>query len=248
MSFCSRCGAESAPGVKFCPKCGNPLEAANVGGAPVQGTPVAPINNAAPVQTVAIPNPLANVDLKDPTMLLTLISAAGALFTLIGGLIFAFSDYYEYRGGSPFVHILTMLTFIAPTVLVALYFLNIGGLGKNNVMLTINFASLAAYPLFYLINYIILDSFDLYTFLYSFGIIAAAALALYCGMGGFKNKTLFTIVMTSAIALEGGILPEMGTAIAMDEYFWMFAALCAFVARIAIYMALLLFVTGRKEA
>lgn len=247
MSFCSRCGTESAPGVKFCPKCGNALEVANVGGAPAP---------AAPAQTVAIPNPLANVDFKDPTILLSLISAIGALFTLIGGLVFAFSDYYDYSGRSVFMYILNMLAFMAPSVLTALYFVNIGGLGKNKMMLTINFASLAAYPLFNLIAALVNDSFTLHTLLFAGGVIAAVCFILRCGMTGFTKKMVFIIAIVAAVALEGGVFNDVSTAIALEgrspitdaAYFWAFAALCSFVARIATYIALLVFVTGKKEA
>lgn len=250
MSFCSRCGTESAPGVKFCPKCGNALEATNVGGAPAPVTPT---------PAVAIPNPLANIDIKDPTILLSLISAVGVLFTFIGGLVFSLGDYYEATDRSVFMYILTLLAFMAPSGLATLYFLNIGGIGKNRMMLTVNFASLAAYPFFSLIANLVNDSFTLHTFIVDFGIIAAACLAIYCGIGGFTKKTIFIIAIAAAIALEGGVLGDMSSAISLGgnssyfgdvtdgAYFWAFCALFAFVARIATYISLLLFVTGKKE-
>ena len=244
MSFCSRCGTESAPGVKFCPKCGNALEVANAGApAPAQTAPV------------SIPNPLAQVDVKDPTIMLSLISAVGVLFTLIGGLVFAFGDYYDVTGRSVFMYILNLLAFMAPSVLVTLYFLNIGGLGKNKMMLTINFASIAAYPLFNLIAALVNDRFTLHTLLFAGGVIAAVCFVLRCGMGGFTKKTTFAIAMLAAIALEGGVFNDVSTAIGLEgaapitdaAYFWAFAAICAFVARFATYIALFLFVTGKKE-
>jgi len=238
MAFCSKCGTEVTSGVKFCPNCGNVMDTNNYGGAPMGYAPVKPATSL-------------NIDFKSPKVILSLAAAFCAIFTLIGGFMFAF-DYADLEGIGV-LYIFAMLFFITPVVLNILYFLNIGGLAKNNILLTISFASTAAYGLFYFITTAVQDAelFSFYTLLMLLAILASAGLAVYCSITNFAKPILFFIAMFVGAVFEAGILADMQimTHFLKDEVFLIITVLFSFLAKMATYLTYSLFAIDKiKES
>ena len=110
--FCSKCGAETQDGIKFCAGCGTPVETAE--------TPVATATVEAPVTATPAVAKKPAIDLKNKKTLIVVAVAAAVLVILLIVLIFnllfggykaAIKDYVKATSNATSMDLDTVMTY-----------------------------------------------------------------------------------------------------------------------------------------